>query len=197
MKFEVEIDDALIERLTDVIAQQLKDDPEKREQLAAFAVAEVIGWMSAQVTHTSMTDQHTAWLEKLLPLFFGDQPPTAERIYNGFSVPYGRAAYIARVLLEKQHSDWRKKARQTLLTALTTDERKKEVEENLGRGDALRYVPVSLDSGAYRELTVMVAEIFEADPPLAPPVVKAAGLGRRTVEIPSQLFEPLIAKLEA
>ncbi|WP_343699000.1 hypothetical protein [Caulobacter sp.] len=197
MKFEVEIEDEVIERLTATIAQQLKDEPDKREQLAAFALTEVIGWMSAAITHTSMTDQHTAWLEKLLPLFYGEQPPTAERLYNGFSVPYGRASYITRVLLEKQHSDWRKKARQTLLAALTTPERTKEVAHNIAQSDVLRYVPVSLDAGAYRELTVLVTEIFEDDPPLAPPINKAAGLGRRTVEIPTQLFAVLIAKLKA
>lgn len=195
MEFKVEIDDELVKQLTGPIAEQLAADAGKREELAAFALKEVVGWMSGQVSHQSMTDQHTAWLTELLPLFYGDQPPSPERIYNGFSVPYGRAAYISRVLLEKQRSTWRNKARETLLAALKAKD--DEVEKNLGLGDGLKYVPVSLDGGAYRELSVLVTEIFETDQTLAPPVLKASGLGRKTVDLPSQLFEFLYAKLEA
>ncbi|OAI07190.1 hypothetical protein A1353_07490 [Methylomonas methanica] len=195
MKFEVEIDDELVGALASSISAQLNADPVKRERLAGFALGQVLGWMAGRSSFQSMTEQHTEWLTQLLPLFYADDVPSAERIFNNFSVPYGRAAYISRVLLEKQHSAWREKGRNTLMTGLTA--KQAEAGKNIADGDALRYVPVSLDNIAYRELTVILEEIFRLDPTLAPPVNKAASPGRRTVDIPSQLFEQIIAQLGA
>jgi len=194
MKFEVEIDDALVSALAALIAEQLGADPVKREQLASFALGQVIGWMAGRTAYQSLTEQYTEWLTDLLPVFYPNDVPSAERIFNNFSVPYGRAAYISRVLLEKQHTTWRKKGREHLLAALRAKEA--EAQHNIDDGDALRFVPISLDNIAYRELTVILEDLFREDPTLAPPVNKSVSPGRRTVDIPSQLFPMLIKRLE-
>lgn len=193
MRFEVEIDDALVDALVGSIGDQLRTDGAKREGLAGFALRQVLGWMAGRNSFQSMTEQHTEWLMQLLPLFYADDVPSAERIFNNFSVPYGRAAYISRVLLEKQHSTWRQKGRATLLMSL--EAKQTEAQTNIDQGDELRYVPVSLDSIAYRELTVLLEDIFRLGPALAPPVNRAVSPGRRTVDIPSQLFPELIGRL--
>lgn len=193
MKFKADIDDAVVKALTASIAQQLADDSAKRDQLATFALGQVLGWMSGGTTYQSMTEQHTAWLTALLPIFYPDDVPSAERIFNNFSVPYGRAAYISRVLLEKQQTTWRQKGRGNLLAALNG--KLAEATKNNKSGDALKYVPVSLDNISYRELTVLLEELFREDANLAPPVNKNISPGRRTVDVPSQLFPLLIAKL--
>jgi hypothetical protein len=193
VKFKADIDDALIGALTASIAEQLADDPAKRDQLATFALAQVLGWMSGRTAYQSMTEQHTEWLTSLLPIFYPGEVPSAERIFNNFSVPYGRAAYISRVLLEKQQTTWRQKGRDNLLAALNG--KLAEATKNNKSGDALKFVPVSLDNISYRELTVLLEDLFRKDPNLAPPVNKNSSPGRRTVDMPSQLFPLLIAKL--
>lgn len=195
MKFEVEIDDALVAALAAGMRTQLTDEPAKREELAKFALEQVLGWMAGRTSFQSMTEQHTDWLLKLLPVFYADDVPSAERIFNNFSVPYGRAAYISRVLLEKQHTAWRVRGRQKLLDALNA--KKAEADAFVTAGDGLQYVPISLDNTAYRELTVLLEEIFKNQVALSPPVIRALSPGRRTVDIPSQLFEELIPLLEA
>ena len=110
-------------------------------------------------------------------------------------MPYGRASYISRVLLEKQHTTWRQRGRAKLLEALKAKEA--EANQNVENGDALHYVPISLDNIAYRELTVITEDIFKDGAALSPPVNKAQSPGRRTVDVPSQLFADLIARLEA
>ena len=195
MKFEVEIADAALEGLTASIRDQLAADPAKRVQYAEFALGQVIDWMAGRSSYQSMTEQHTEWLMQLLPVFYAEDVPSAERIFNNFSVPYGRAAYISRVLLEKQNTTWRARGRAKLLATLNA--KKAEADANIEAGDLGRYVPISLDPIAYRELTVLLEEIFRNDVALAPPVNKAQSPGRRTVDIPSQLFAELIARLEA
>jgi len=195
MKFEVEIDDAVLDGLAISMRAQLDNESAKRDELAKFALEQVLAWMSGRSSFQSMTEQQTDWLLKLLPIFYADDVPSAERIFNNFSVPYGRAAYISRVLLEKQHTAWRERGRQKLLEALKAKE--KEAQDNVAQGDGLQYVPISLDNIAYRELTVLTEDIFKNAAVLSPPVNKAQSPGRRTVDIPSQLFEELIARLEA
>lgn len=151
--------------------------------------------MAGRTAHQSMTEQHTEWLTALLPIFYPDEVPTTERIFNNFSVPYGRAAYISRVLLEKQQTTWRKKGKDNLLAALQA--KAAEAQQNIANGDALRFVPVSLDNISYRELTVLLEDLFRVNPDLAPPVNKSLSPGRRTIDIPSQLFPMLIRKLGA
>jgi hypothetical protein len=195
IKFEVDIEDHLMDGLSSAINAELAADPQKREKIAKFAIAQVLGWMAGRSSFQSITEQQTEWLAQLFPLFFEEEAPTAERIFNNFGVPYGRAAYISRILLEKQNSVWRAKGRALLRIGLIG--KMAEATQNIAEGDAFRYVPISLDNIAYRELTVILEEIFRADPTLAPPVNRAVSPGRRTVDIPSQLFEQIIARLSS
>lgn len=121
MKFEAEIDDALVDALAASFGGQLRDAG-KREQLTTFALKQVLGWMAGQAAYQSMTEQHTEWLTELLPIFYPDDVPPTERIFNNFSIPYGRAAYISRVLLEKQQTAWRQRGKANLLAALRAKE---------------------------------------------------------------------------
>jgi hypothetical protein len=193
VKFKADIDDARVAALAPSIAEQLVADPAKRDQLATFALEQVLGWMSGRTAYQSMTEQHTEWLTALLPIFYPEEVPSTERIFNNFSVPYGRAAYISRVLLEKQQTTWRQKGKGNLLAALKG--KLAEAQKNNKNGDALKYVPVSLDNISYRELTVLLEDLFRVDANLAPPVNKNVSPGRRTIDVPSQLFPLLIAKL--
>jgi hypothetical protein len=194
VEFKVEIDDELIGSLDDTITKQLRADPQRRRQLAAFALREALGWMSGSTAYQSLTQQHTEWLTELLPVFFPDKPPSATQIFNSFSVPYGRAAYISRVLLEKQHTVWRARGRSSLLAVLTA--KNAEAKKNVARGDGLKHVPIYIDSLAAREFTVLLEELYERDPQLMPPRFSSPSPGRHIVELPSLHFEPLITRLK-
>jgi hypothetical protein len=195
VKFEVEIDNGLVAALTDAIAEKLGKDAAAREAVAKFALEQVLGWMSGRTSYQSMTEQHTEWLTTLLPIFYPDEAPSAERIFNNFAVPYGRAAYISRVLLEKQQTTWRKKSRDTLLAALKAKEA--EATANNNKADGRKLVPVSLDKASDHELTVIVRDLFSADATLPSPATKGSAAGRRNIGIPSQLFPLILAKLGA
>jgi hypothetical protein len=193
VKFEVDINDALVNALAPPIAEQLHADATKREQLASFALGQVIGWMAGRAAYQSLTEQYTEWLTALLPAFYAEEPPSAAHIFNSFSVPYGRAAYISRVLLEKQHTVWRQRGQQNLRAALQA--KLAEAHGNIDNGDALKYVPISIDTIAYREFSVVLEVLFRADPTLPPPVNKATSPGRRTLDVPSQLFPMILDQL--
>ncbi|CDZ59632.1 hypothetical protein [Neorhizobium galegae] len=195
MKFEVEIDDKLVEALAAAVADKLGEDAGTREAFAKFALEQILGWMSGRTTYQSMTEQHTEWLTALLPVFYPDEAPSPERIFNNFSVPYGRAAYISRVLLEKQQTIWRKKGRDTLFVALKAKDA--EATANNNKADGRKLVPVSLDNASYRELTVIVEDLFSADATLPSPANKGSAAGRRNIDIPSQLFPLILAKFGA
>lgn len=69
-----------------------------------------------------------------------------------------------------------------------------EAQLNIDNGDALKAVPITLNNIATRELTVLVEDLLDQDPSLPPPLYKSIGPGRRTIDVPSQLF-PIIAKI--
>src|SRR5262249_15175607 len=129
VNFEIEIDDLEIENLAETVQNQLRDDAAKRSEFASFALMQVIRWMAGRTAYQSLTEQQTAWLTELLPTFFGDRVPTPSQIFNSFSVPYGRAAYISRVLLEKQNTHWRNKGKAILVAALS--EKRMQAEHNV------------------------------------------------------------------
>lgn len=195
MKFEIDINDALVDALSKDIAARLGTDATAREALATFALAEVLGWMAGRTSYQSMTEQHTEWLATLLPIFYPDEAPSAERIFNNFAIPFGRASYISRVLLEKQQTTWRKKGRDALRAALKVKEA--EAVANNAKSDGRKLVPVSLDKASYRELTVIIEDLFRIDATLPSPASKGSAAGRRNIDIPSQLFPLILAKLGA
>ena len=195
MDFTATIDDDVIARLDRRIAEQLRGDPEQRAKLAKFALDEVLGWMSGATSYQSITQQQTEWLTALLPTFFPDKPPTASQIFNSFSVPYGRAAYISRVLMETQNSQWRKRGRADLLAALRL--RQGEARKNLSVGEGRKTVTAFIDGIASRELTVLVDDLFIDSPGLEAPTSRQTSPGRYSVEMTSTLCVDLIARLES
>ena len=194
MKIEMEIDDEFFNGINADLKEQIFDDEAKRQLLIKLAVREVSGWISGRNVYLSLTEQHTEWLMELLQIFYPDDPPSAERIFNSFSVPYGRAAYISRVLLEKQQTTWREKGRENLARGLRN--KQAEAQDHIDNGDSTQYVPVSLDKISYRELSVIIDELLAEDDTIPTPVNKSTSPGRKTVDIPSQLFALIIDKIE-
>lgn len=193
MRFEIDIDDELLSRLVAPITVKLNDDAATRAQFGEFALRQVLGWMSGTISYQSLTQQHTEWLTELLPVFFADKPPTVTQIYNSFSVPYGRASYISRVLMEKQQTVWRARGRQDLLAALRA--KNEEAQTNVRNQDGLKYVQVPLNLVAHRELIVLLESFYEEDPDRMPALSRSSSPGRFLVDLPSMHFTALIGRL--
>lgn len=194
MQFATDVDDARINALSAAIAQQL-GDPAKRQRLAQFALERILDWMAGRASYQTITEQQVAWLGELLPLFYPGEAPSAGRLFNDFAVPYGRASYMARVLLEKQQTEWRQHGRQTVRDAIKA--KYDEAITNIKRGDKTKVVPISLNPIAYRELKLVLEDIDRAQPDLPSATDKSAGPARRTIDIPSLLFPEILKRLEA
>lgn len=193
MKFEIDIDDDAIQRLVTPIATKLTGDEDTRKKFGEFALGQVLGWMTGTISYQSLTQQNTEWLTALLPVFFADKPPTATQIFNSFSVPYGRASYISRVLMEKQQTTWRERGRQNLLAALRA--KNAEAQENVRLEDPLKYVQVPLNLVAHRELVVLLEDYYDENPERMPALSRSSSPGRFIVDLPSMHFTALIGKL--
>lgn len=193
MKFSVEIDDVIIRKLSPAVQTKLRDDSATADAIAEFALKEMLIWMAGEATYQSLTQQYTEWITDLLPRFFGDKPPSVTQIYNAFSVPYGRAAYIARVLVEKEQSVWRLRGKASLLAALQS--KNDEATANLTKGEGFRIIKLLLDTVAYRELTVVLDQIYEDAPLALPANGHLATPGRYAVDMPSENFQQLIHRL--
>ena len=193
MRFEIDVDDEMIRRLVVPIATKLANDEATRAKFGEFALRQVLGWMTGTISYQSLTQQHTEWLTELLPVFFAHKPPTATQIFNSFSVPYGRASYISRVLMEKQQTIWRERGRQDLLAALGA--KNKEAQQNVGNQDGLKYVQVPLNLAAHRELFVLLEDYYDENPERMPALSRSSSPGRFIVDLPSMHFAPLIGKL--
>jgi hypothetical protein len=88
----------------------------KFNQLAFNAIS---AWLTGTKRYRSLTEQYIDWVEQIYLEFLPkDEMPSAERIYNSMNMPYGQAAYIARVLENKTLVQWRQFAEQELLAAL-------------------------------------------------------------------------------
>lgn len=182
MEFTIRIDDAAFEgdgRFSGIDARVrgrlVAEDATVRDAVAQFAVEEMLAWLAGRTAYQSVTQQQTEWVERLLPKLFPDRPPTAAQLYSTFSIPYGRAAYIARVIAESQNSHWRTKGREALEATLAA-----RVDE-IGDDPTVEIV-VHLDTFSARELTVVVDEVFAGDLPpgvaVAPPTVRETSPGR-------------------
>jgi hypothetical protein len=94
---------------------------EKFNQLAFDAMS---AWFTGNKRYRSLTEQYIDWVEQIYLEFLPkEEMPSAERIYNSMNMPYGQAAYIARVLENKTLVQWRQFARDELLSALKDKEK--------------------------------------------------------------------------
>ena len=112
MQITIELPDDQV----DVVERALRrgryaDGQQACAELARLAVSSWIDWLSGEQRYTSLTQQHTDWVESIYNhLLREDEAPSADRLYNDFNIPYGKAQYIARVLSNKTLTRWRRRA---------------------------------------------------------------------------------------
>lgn len=63
--------------------------------------------ISGKLRFRSLTEMHIEVVQKIYEQMFPSECPSADRLFNGFNLPPGQAAYIARVLVDKAVPRWR------------------------------------------------------------------------------------------
>jgi hypothetical protein len=110
-----------------------------------------------------------ALYEALLP----DELPSADRLFNKFNLPPGQAAYIARVLTEKEVPRWRSVAlRELRATVEDLVQQRKDVK---GPDAKDTYVQQEIGRGAYHEL-VIICNVLKRKEPTTFVMVESAGI---------------------
>ena len=163
--------------------------------LAELAVGSWVDWLSGQERHTSLTEQYTEWIESIyVRMLPEDERPTADRLYNCFNVPFGRAQYIARVLSDKTLTRWRQRAIERLRSAMET--RLDEVEGWVKKGDGDLNAEIRVDKLSYRELKGVCDRLFEQYPDEFVPPEYQLRMGLYSVRIPAVSFRRIYEALE-
>jgi hypothetical protein len=185
MKLQIDISDKAFETLPRDTAAAFQD----KKKLADFcrtAAEEALAWLSGDRVYGSLTDQYIHWVEAYFPLLFPAVMPTANRLYNEFMIPAGRAAYVARILAEKRQAFWRAKAREELASAM--EAKRSEAEAFMKNKDFFEPVPLTISALAERELRSIETQLFEADRTLSTYKTTNRKPDIVTVEVPAKTF---------
>jgi len=178
------IDDATYQQIAAIFGADdnaAKDSCTKFAQLAFETFAE---WITGQTRFRSLTEQHIAWVEALYEaLLPAGEVPTVERLYNGFNMTHGQAAYISRVLGEKNLPRWRQQATKEVKDAL---KKKKEVAQKWVADDnAVKECEVRLSKLAGRELLRLAEQVCRDDDKLQLPKLRSKGTDLAAVAVPA------------
>ncbi|MGD9116606.1 MAG: hypothetical protein PVJ61_05455 [Dehalococcoidia bacterium] len=130
----IEVDGASMDKIAKAFNASGAKKDKILKKYAEVAVAQFTAWITGEKRYRSLTGQYIDWIETIYEemLTAGKDRPLVAHIFNAFNVPYGQAAYICRVLNEKELTTWRIMGRQDLKKAL--DDQKDPAEEcvNLG-----------------------------------------------------------------
>jgi len=160
LRVQLDIDD---QRATGCARRILARDPadadEARrvvEAVMAIALDEYVDWMAGDDRPRSLTELQTERLERLF-----DGPaagrPLRNRLYNDFSLSYGQATYMARVLADRFQTRWRADAVDELLQALKAQS--DAARRNVSGGDGSAPLVVRLSSLARREFDLTFEQL--------------------------------------
>ena len=196
MRITVEVSDDQLHHIERAFRRSRFDSPEETVTvLAELAIASWVDWLSGQERYTSLTEQYTEWIESIyIRMLPEDERPTADRLYNSFNVPFGRAQYIARVLSNKTLTHWRRKAIERLRSAM--GKKLDEVGEWVERGEGGLNAEIIVDKLSYLELKSVCDRLFQQYPDEIVPPEYQSRMGLYSVRIPAVSFRRIYEALE-
>ena len=172
---QLDIDD---ERAADcakrVLSRSPVDAEEQRQVLEAVvtvALQEYFDWMSGDARHRSLTELQTERLERL---FEGPAlgRPMRNRLYSGFSLSYGQATYVSRVLADRLQTRWRAAATDELLEALSL--KSDAARRNISQNDGSAPLVIRLSTFAKREIDLVFEELVSQGAELQNPTPQSS-----------------------
>lgn len=143
-----------------------KDRPLTAEDFASLASLALEQWTDTLLGITrfhSMSELYAAWLRRLFPRLLPDADLDEKALVSRFNLPYGQAAYIARVLREEDTLAARRKWLDKLEAEFTKrlDEARQWVKD--GRGEET--MEFYLHKYARRELGIILGRMLETGYP--------------------------------
>jgi hypothetical protein len=153
----------LVEQANAVLAQDCSAAAQKKigEKLQELAAELMLEWLVAEKRFDSQSQQVEYWLSRFYEELFSDEQPEAARIYQRFSLPLPRAAYLSRLLRARRIAQWRKAAREELKTQF--DRKRKDAKDaEKEKRDHIQEFDLSLSSGAADELRVIYDRLSES-----------------------------------
>jgi len=164
MRITIELSDDQVQRMETAFRRRRLDSVDDTlNALAKMAADSWVDWLSGSKRYSSLTEQYADWAEDIyVSLLPEDEAPSADRLYNSFSIPYGQAQYIARLLNNKTLTQWRQRAMDQLKSRM--EDKLAEADDILRSGDATVDVEVIMSKLAYLELRAIYERLFEEDP---------------------------------
>ena len=131
--------------------QNKKQEHEAMQRFASLALAAFTDWITGAKRYRSLTEQYIDWIEEVYgTLLLDTEAPSVDRIYNSLNMPYGQAAYIARVLASKTLTHWRDVAQKDLLGALSNVAA--AARKYITEGDSAQQINIEISQVAAHEL---------------------------------------------
>jgi hypothetical protein len=196
VKVEIELTNTQVRTIRRAFRRSRFDKTEElAAELAQMAVAAWIDWLAGEKRHNSLTEQHTEWFEEIYAhLLPKSEVPSADRLYNSFNVPFGRAQYIARVLSNKRLTHWRELAVERLREAM--ESKLAEADKWVAAGDEHAKAGIVVDKLAFLELRAIHNDLFLEDPQgVAPMRVEIQG-NVHSVLIPAGCYRKIYEAIE-
>ncbi len=172
MRVEVEIPDEDGEALGQLLRSNGSDDEKTAATvtIVELAAGEWISWILHGGQHRTLSELHIERTATIYSTVLAGQRPTRQVLYNSFSMPYGQAGYIARVLSERSQGAWQQSARADLDEAIRAQvaEAKELVATGLGETEQR----LRLTEFSWRELEYRFTAALAEDDLLEPPSIE-------------------------
>lgn len=196
MQISLELSDEQVQHIEKAFRRCRFDNLEDTvTELAQLAVASWVDWLSGEKRYTSLTQQYIDWVEAIyIHMLPEDEPPSTDRLYNSFNIPFGKAQYIMQVLSSKTLTHWRQKAIERLKTSMS--ERLNDVDQWIENGETSLKAEILIDKLSYLEFKAIYERLFQQNPDEIVPYDYTSTGGLYTVRIPAICFRTIYEVIE-
>jgi hypothetical protein len=170
------------------------DDKKTASAIVHLAATEFIELLAGKRRYTSLTNQYIEWVDKIYSAALPDTEFTYRQISDGFSFPPGTAAYIARVLRDRQYTSLQTRAKEQLRLKLLKE---LAAYDNLPaeRKPSLKMRNLRLTAREYALLQMIVDDLILGGEPLEIPDVTSRSRELVFVSVPVDFIKPIVSKL--
>jgi len=169
-----------------------KDQLDGCAKLAQFTLSEFLEWTAGGRRYTSLSDMYMNWVEAIYELGRLDDHPSVDHLYNNLNIPYGLAAYICRVLADKNVAKWRQQDWIDLRRYITNA--KQQCEQFTHDQEPLtdKKFSANLGRGAVRQLRTVSDRLRKSNPDFLIPEVKRGFGETDVVSVACLAVQPLL-----
>jgi hypothetical protein len=184
------------ELLRSCFAADSKALPAETAQLISEAALQSwIGIFSGKTKYRSLNELYLDWLEQIFNEIDPEAKPSQRYLFQRLNFSHGQAAYLTRVLLDKQNSRWREKAKVELRDVLVA--RKAEVDQIIKAGQSyVQKLDFDLSKAARLELNLLLETLHDAgEKKISPPQLVGTYGDRGTVSLVAAMVPLLLNNL--